>query len=481
MERLDSVLAGALGSPPQPWYGHPVSRPTPATVLLLSWLGATVATLIIFGAGLGADFIQDDYAWLECARDAASDPSHLFTLHISGFWRPLVHLFFLIGSWLFGPSAVAFHLATVALHGLVAALLGRLVVDLTDDLQHGVLTTLLFVILPTHAGVPLWISAVTESIHAAAALLSMIGFVGLIRAPASARRRPFLICLVGFILALAAKETAVVLLPLFALLHLLLTSRLGAKLAPTPRWPFVPLLVLTLLYLGLQLHLQRSSPLIAAGSYSLGLHLLTWIGRGIWELLSAGWPGLAALLLGRLVARRSDDTRATGPRRWIVVAAAAGLVIVPMLPYAPFGGGALASRYLYLPTAAAAALLALALRRLFAGGHAAQLLGLMAALGIAAQGALMTARATQRFRFTADETGAFVRAAARHVAPRLPVRIHGAPLRGQHLAAAMRLFHPTGARCFHYARQGGASPGWTGSIWRWHRLQRRLEVLTVEH
>ncbi len=437
-----------------------------------------MATLIIFGAGLRADFIQDDYAWLECARDAASDPSHLFTLHISGFWRPLVHLFFLIGSWIFGPSPVAFHLATVALHGLVAALLGRLVVDLTDDLQHGVLTTLLFVILPTHAGVPLWISAVTESIHAAAALLSMIGFVSLIRAPASARLRPFLICLVGFILALAAKETAVVLLPLFVLLRLLLTSKPGSNLAPTPRWPFVSLLMLTLLYLGLQLHLQRSSPLIAAGSYSLGLHLLTWIGRGIWELLSAGWPGLAALLLGRLVTRRSDDTWPTGPRTWIVVAAVAGLMVVPMLPYAPFGG-APASRYLYLPTAAGAALLALALRRLFTGGHAAQLLGLLAALGIAAQGALITARATQRFRFTADETSAFVRAAAHQVSPRLPVRIHDAPLRGQHLAAAMRLFHPTGARCFHYARPGQA-PGWPGSIWRWHQRQRRLEVLTVE-
>jgi hypothetical protein len=314
---------------------------------------------------------------------------------------------------------------------------------------------------------------VTESIHAVVALAALISFVSFLRRGGRDRWWRLALALLCFTLALAAKETSVVLLPLLGLAHLLL--RRTGRAAPSPWWVYLPFAVLLLGYLTLQYFLQQSSHLLAAGTYGLGPHVPIRIGRALWQLLGLGWPLLLAAGLGEVLWPR-DEPRRLGPTL-VLLLLGLGLVVVPMLPYALFRGPHLASRYLYLPTLAAAPLLAVALGRLLSGrARLAQVAAVAAVLGVAAQGTQIAARQSRRHLREAAETGAFVRAAAARPAPRLPVLVLDSPLRGQHLRGAMRLFHPTRSPRFRSV-QRRALHGHRGDVWRWRRRLRRLEAV----
>ena len=80
----------------------------------------------------------------------------------SSYYRPLQNLWFALGFHLFGQSPIAWHLAKILLHLVVVLLAFRAAVVLSGDVTVGLLAALLFGVLPAHAEVVAWISAIPQ-------------------------------------------------------------------------------------------------------------------------------------------------------------------------------------------------------------------------------------------------------------------------------------------------------------------------------
>jgi hypothetical protein len=329
----------------------------------------------------------------------------------------------------------------VLVHALATTLLAHLVWRLFNDRDLAVVCALCFLINPSYSEAVIWASGMTEPVVATAVLATLLAFRRLLVGEGRAGIA-LALTLGGFVLAHGAKESAVVLLPLMALLHAGLALRGEAR--PVSRWIYLPFVVLELLYLVAQYHLQQRSYLVMEDRYAIGLHGLGSIGLSLWHLLRLSWPPFAAAALGALA--RRDPLR---PSRRRIAAAALLLaaVTLPTVPYAMFRGGVLASRYFYLPSMALALGSALALLYLFRARRTAiQILGLLACLGLALHSVQTIRGAVHRYLETAHRTRRFVEAAARLPAPDGHVLVLDPLLRGQHLHGAMRQLRPDGAR-----------------------------------
>jgi len=398
-------------------------------LLLLSGL----APLLLYRGALGAFFVADDFAWLECASDSLRHPAHLFTLHISGFLRPLAHLTFAELYRLAGTGAVAYHGAAIALHLGCVLLLGRLALALTRDRLTAALAALCFALIPAYAEVGVWISALGEPLAACLMLCSLISWCTWL---GEGRRRAYLLTLFGFVLALAAKESAAVLPGWMLLLHAGL-ARKGRAARPSWR-PYLPFAALLAGFLALQLLLHRRGYLVSEGQYALGWQMLPQIARSLGRILDLAWaPFLAAAAAALLRREPWPARRLPALLCW---AAAAALALAP---YAGFRWPSLAGRYLYLASMPVAGLAALGLGWLLRSGRLAdRLLAGAALLLLGVQAVHVTGAAVRRMQARALESERFVQALRELPGAGPELLIANSPLPTQQLRGALRLFAP---------------------------------------
>lgn len=192
---------------------------------LLLIAGAVVVT---YGPVLRAGFMYDDRFFVQenpAIRHWSSAPS-FFTAPVTsqaslawqGIWRPLRSLSYLLDHQLWGLDPAAFHRTNVALHAANACLFYFLVLLLSGNAAAALAAALLFALHPAQTEAVAWISSRGDLLFALFALGSLILYQLTKR-----RHRALLLAgsLLCFVLAMLAKETAIVLPAL-----LMLTDRL---------------------------------------------------------------------------------------------------------------------------------------------------------------------------------------------------------------------------------------------------------------
>jgi len=139
------------------------------------------------------------------------DPTH-------SYYRPMITLSVAIDYTLWGLNPAGFHLTNLALHIANALLLYGIANALlpSPDGRTALTTALLFVLYPLNPEAIYWIAARSDTLMACFALLSLLLSL---HAVASRRARFSALSLLAFLLALATKETAVVLPVAIVLVH----------------------------------------------------------------------------------------------------------------------------------------------------------------------------------------------------------------------------------------------------------------------
>ncbi len=331
-------------------------RSTPA-VLAGGSLGLFVLAFALYWPYLNDSFALDDYIWLQAAsnphpadffrRAFSFPPSTLFN-SATPFWRPAVDTYFFAAWRTYHLHAAPYHVTNVAVHAANACLLAILVWQTTSSRVSGLLTAVLFVVLPTYDFAVTWISSITELLGTFFYLLTMTLYAAFLRRPAQARwlyGGAFAVLL----LALLTKES-VVTLPL-ALSGLVVAidpprSRLALRRSMLELTPFVALMLAYFVFLYVQEYRAGDDD----GLYRFGWHgfenlweYLRWIALPLpddfaaWVGPARPWAGAAFIGLG--CAALLLRSRPLGlPFVWVM----AGL-----LPYSFFPAG-IEWRYTYL-------------------------------------------------------------------------------------------------------------------------------------
>ncbi|HEU5099782.1 MAG TPA: hypothetical protein VFU22_12215 [Roseiflexaceae bacterium] len=349
-------------------------------------------------------FAADDYQWLLNVRGLsfgqlmrqAFNPSAQ-----SHFYRPLVWLLFWAQTRAFGLDPRGFHAISLGLPLLNAGLLGWLAYRLTPKLRIEneqlrapvqfsipLLAMAIVALHPAPFEAVVWVSAQSELLAALLLLAAMLFWTmddgrramddgsghTIVYCLSSIVFRPWsILATLALGLALLAKESAVIGLPLLFLVE---PSKLQSfKPSNLQRFrPYLPPLLLTLAYVGLQIGIERRNYLLEQGGYGLGPQLLLNPLRSL-ALIVAPLPGTEhadavwLVLVGALIAivllicwvsdfglwKRLPQSKIATPKSKILIALA-----FTLLPTAPFVSPP-DSRYLYLPVMAAALLIALGL------------------------------------------------------------------------------------------------------------------------
>jgi protein O-mannosyl-transferase len=219
------------------------SVPTPARAVEKPRIGdqwlwivvLSVAAALPYVPTLGYGFVYDDGPQIVENRDLLSLHSipGLFGQSISKtgsanntsqpvFYRPLFFSQLCVTRWLFGPGPFGFHLFSLLLH------IGNTLLFCTVALRLGLrksvayLAALLFAVHPVHVEAVVWPSATPDLMVFAAILCTLIAFLESRRSLSSGwSRTPWLaLSLIAFLAGLLVKETALISLPLVAVVAL---------------------------------------------------------------------------------------------------------------------------------------------------------------------------------------------------------------------------------------------------------------------
>jgi tetratricopeptide (TPR) repeat protein len=286
------------------------------------------------------------------------------------YYRPLFLLWFLVNYTLFGVWPPGWHLASVALH-VLASVMVWLVARRLGGPAVGLVAGVLFAVHPIHTEAVAWVSGATEPLLAVFLLASFWAYL----------RGLTVVSLLAYALALLSKETAVV-LPLLIAAHAWTCRPAGASAREAARDALrraAPYLVLTAVYgvarqaaLGGLGHARRPIPL---GTMALTwpLLLFTYLRKLLWPVGLSAFddtayvrvPDLLHFVLPSLaVASTAAGLVALARRRRSAVIAFASLwMLIPILPVlntSVFFRELVHDRYLYLPSAGFALLVACA-------------------------------------------------------------------------------------------------------------------------
>jgi hypothetical protein len=386
-----------------PWRAGVLRRLIPAALAL----AVAALTLYAYRELPARPFAADDFQWLlnvhglsfgEVARKAF-DPGAQ-----SHFFRPLVWLLFWAQTRVFGLDPRGFHAVSLGLHLLNAGLLGWLAyrLQIADRrLQIGkwqstsyklrstipILVVAIVALHPAPFEAVVWISAQSELLAAALLLIALHLWLEPRtenRGPSPVTRHPSpvtpspphlvrgLLATLALALALLAKESAVIGLPL-----LMLVERSNVqtfKRSNVQRFtPYVLPMLITLAYIALQASIERRNYLLAQGGYGLGPQLVLNPLRSLalivaplsgTEHADAAWlvpVGIAVAIvlivftiynLRFTISNRPGKSSIVDRRSSVRLILALALTLLPTAPFASPPD----SRYLYLPVMAAALL-----------------------------------------------------------------------------------------------------------------------------
>jgi protein O-mannosyl-transferase len=203
------------------WLGFPALRSwgldATQTALLA---GVILITALAYLRCLGNGFVFDDmftivdnpyvgqwsFLWRAFTRDLWWFEA-VKKLPASDQYHPLQNVWFGIAYHAFGKNPLCWHLVKIALHLIVVVLSFRLAQIMTKSAGVGLLTALLFGLLPVHAEAVVWASDIPEPLCTAFELGAMYLFIGRTRTPAWRGIKWSLLAFAG---ALLSHEMAVV-------------------------------------------------------------------------------------------------------------------------------------------------------------------------------------------------------------------------------------------------------------------------------
>ena len=173
---------------------------------------AAAVTLIAFRHLSGNYLYNDDFRWMSAARYQMK-PGNLLTFQVFGFFRPLMNVIFYITERVMPGNIPAYYATNLALHLGSGILIFHLLARLVRNRAVAAGTALFFLITSTHYAAVGWISARTTLVSTLFLLASMLALVDGPRT-----RRRLVVAATLFVLALAAKEDAVIGVALLALI-----------------------------------------------------------------------------------------------------------------------------------------------------------------------------------------------------------------------------------------------------------------------
>jgi len=297
------------------------------------------------------------------------------------YYRPIFLLWLLVNFKLFGLHPSLWHLAAIALHGVVVVMVFRLGLRLMGNELAAAAAALLFAVHPTHVESVVWLSGITEPL---VAVFFLGAFLQYLNWRETNRVRPMLLCALLTLLALLAKETAAA-LPLLIMLYEWLfprveTEKLGVRVTATAHavWPVFGA---TAVYACMRLFAMNHVVLAQNSPVKV---LMTWP-LLLWKYVGMTlWPTGLALLYDLRMVNGPSATRFWLPVAFLIGCAAifgfalfrnklvAFLACWWLLPLVPAlvglltfpDGDIIHDRYTYLPSVAFVLLLGLGLSRL---------------------------------------------------------------------------------------------------------------------
>ena len=314
--------------------------------LAVAIVGAVVA---IYQQATLSSFFDDDFHWL--AQTRRFEFTNFFRLErYDHFYRPVIELYFLFGLNAFGCDPFPFHLSSLAVHLLATLVLFLFARRLGGSEAFAVLTAIFFAVQPGYVQAVTWIGAITDLLPGLwylAALWLHLRFLQ------DGGRRDYLLSLVAFTLCLLTHESAATLLPMMMALELAVTAgslrnRISSVRGHAAR--YAPFVVLLAGFLAIAWIVNTRSYLVRDGHYAFGWHAVPnvlnyvvslYVGK---KILLSHLAIVAITVL--LLAKGSPRTR------FLLV-----WIFVTLAPASFFTWGN-ASRYLYVPAAGFAMLLA---------------------------------------------------------------------------------------------------------------------------
>lgn len=317
-------------------------------------------TFVFFGQSLSNYFVGDDFTWLRwAAQSTINDLPTYFTQAAGFFYRPLQKILYFASFTFFWLMPEGYHFLSLLVHFLVASFLYLFVLKITNRRLPAVLTSLFFLVFPSHGESLFWISTLG---HTLSTLLIIVGLYCFILFRQEKKKSFYLFSLGFLILSLFAYEGAVV----GPLLLLWFEATLGKK----KLLDHLPFLILIPLYLlirtwtdahGLSGDYSYNWLLLPAnfvgnlfgylGLIFLGsnftsvyeaLRLLGQTNKDLFLILASG-----LLLVGSIALKRGLTWWEVKPGgRLNLVVFSLGFIPIALLPF--LGLGNIAERYAYL-------------------------------------------------------------------------------------------------------------------------------------
>ena len=406
-----------------------VSKPLIAGTLL----AIVVASFAVYFNALSNGFIFDDVPqvvnnpWI---RDFRYLPTIFSTevwgfkgVGVSNYYRPLIHVAYMIAYHLFGLSTVGFHAINVLVHAGVSVLVFLITFKLlartgsATPFLPAVLAALMFVVHPIHTEAVTWIAGLTDLSLTFFFLLSFYFYMSC----GEGTRRSCIVSAVAFFMATLFKETALT-LPILFVVYDYCFSREGESLADRAR-RYAPYVMVVVLYfvmrvraLGALVPINRHGEL---GIYQTVINIFPLVAKYLQKLLvptnlnaihefhpsSSLLEPKVMLSLGVMLALGA--VLFLSARRAKTVFLGLCFIIVPLLPslYIRAIPYPFAERYLYLPSFGFVLIVAVFLARMTARPGAVAVLGVIvpAVTGLYAAGTVMRNRVWKNdFTFWSD-------------------------------------------------------------------------------
>jgi Flp pilus assembly protein TadD len=247
-------VRGAERERPRPPAGGPAAGSRIAALARHPALGCAMVAFLVYLPGLEGGFLRDDHFLIERHPYLRSE-GWLGRLLLSdfwspvsgatGMWRPLIVLSYWVDGRLGGWGPLWFHVVNAGAHALASAALALLVGAAGAGSRAAWLAGLAFAVMPAHVECVAWVSGRTD------VFCALFGLAALwldLRARAAGRPWPGWLAPAALALALLAKEVAVTLVGVLAVMEWTRMRATGATPLAAARW-LAPYLAVTAAYL----------------------------------------------------------------------------------------------------------------------------------------------------------------------------------------------------------------------------------------
>jgi protein O-mannosyl-transferase len=291
--------------------------------------------------------------------------SYIGSAGVSNYYRPLMTLTYLILWKSFGELPFGFHLFNILLNGLVVVAVYYAGRNLFRDSSVAALAALLFAVHPIHTEAVSWIAAVPDLEATFLVLIAFSAYVNTSRSPSPKRA----LAVAAFLLALLAKEPALMLAPLLILYEHFVRDDRGMTPLRLKISRYLPICVAGFCYLlfravmfgklaAMNRHPEVTGPQTIYSGFALAgeyVKLLFWSAPlSAFHVFRAGKSLLELpVLAGVAIASASVILACASYKQFPAVAfslAWIGITLAPVLNARWMATNVLAERYLYLPS-----------------------------------------------------------------------------------------------------------------------------------